>query len=76
MGKVYYGGNSVNCVAYSPNGENLVVGYFNGEIKIVNTKYGHEILVLKGHNSSIISVCYGANSNHIASGDADGMIKI
>ena len=76
MANGYFGETSVNCVAYSPNGENLVVGYFNGEIKIVDTKTGHEVLVLKGHNSSVISVCYGADGNYIASGDADGIIKI
>jgi len=76
MAKVYNGQNAVNCVAYSPNGENIVVGYFNGDIKIVDTKNGHEVMELKGHNSSVISVCYESGGNFIASGDSDGIIKI
>jgi WD40 repeat protein len=34
------------------------------------------VLELKGHNSSVISVCYGPDGSYIASGDADGTIKI
>jgi len=76
MVNVKHGGNAVKCVTYSPCGDTLVVGYFNGEVKIINAENGCEIASLNAHNSSVISVCYGSDGKYIASADFAGIIKI
>ncbi|QRV98239.1 WD repeat-containing protein [Ceratobasidium sp. AG-Ba] len=70
-------GSSVNCVAYSPNGDQIAVALDNDNIHIWSAHTGKQIgQPLQGHTSSVNSVAYSHDSAYIVSGSDDNTVRI
>ncbi|QRV98240.1 WD repeat-containing protein [Ceratobasidium sp. AG-Ba] len=70
-------GSSVNCVAYSPNGEHIAVALDNSKIHIWSAHTGKQIgQPLQGHTNSVTSVAYSHDSAYIVSGSDDKTVRI
>ena len=67
---------SVNCVSYSPDGNNIVSSSDDYTIKIWDAKTGKLPKSLEGHTNNIISHCCTPDGNNIVSGSYDRTIKI
>lgn len=64
--------NKVTCLAWSPDGEMVVTGVENGEIRIWNQE-GHLTNVFNFHRSAVICMRWSPNSQHFVSMDVDNV---
>jgi uncharacterized protein YjiK len=68
--------DSVNSVAYSPDGQTLASGSVDSTIKLWNVKTGNLLQTLEGHSYSVNSVAYSPDGQTLASGSVDSTIKL
>ena len=68
------GGNT--SVAFSPDGQRLATGSYDGKVKVWDAATGQQVLNLKGHSGSVYSVCFSPDGERLASGGGDGTVKI
>ena len=66
----------MSSVAFSPDGNMIASGSFDGAVKLWNADTGKCLRTLKGHSKSVNSVAFSPNSNMIVSGSSDEMIKL
>jgi serine/threonine protein kinase len=70
--------DSVNSVAFSPDGKVLASGsgYRDKTIKLWEVKTGREINSLTGHSTTVNSVAFSPDGQVLASGSGDNTIKL
>ncbi|MER3588278.1 MAG: hypothetical protein C4322_08850, partial [Mastigocladus sp. ERB_26_1] len=67
---------SVNSVAFSPDGKIIASGSTDKTIKLWDVTTGQVIKTLTGHNNGVFSIAFSPDSKTIASGGADKTIKL
>ncbi len=68
--------DSVNSVAFSPDGKTLASASTDNTIKLWNLDTGKEITTLSGHSDRVNSVAFSPNGKTLASASTDKMIKL
>lgn len=68
--------DSVNAVAFSPDGRHIISGSSDSTIKIWDTEIGAEALTAAGHTEEVWSVAFSPDGHRIVSGSSWGAIKI
>lgn len=68
-------GFEVNSVAFSPTGENLILGYGNA-LKLWDLKTGELRTVYETKNDRVLAVAYSSDGKIMATGSYEGKIKI
>lgn len=68
--------DSVNTVAFSPNGKILASGGSDKVIKLWNIETGQLLKSLEGHAESVLSVAFSPDGKMLASGGADKTVKL
>jgi serine/threonine protein kinase len=68
--------NSVNSVAFSPDGKILASGSYDKTIKLWDVGTGREIYTLQGHSSYVNSIAFSPDGKILASGSDDKTIKL
>ena len=63
-------------VAYSPDGQRLVSGSFDGTARIWDLASGRELVTLKGHSAEIRSVAYSPDGRQIVTGSYDHTARV
>jgi len=67
---------SVECLAISPDGRQIVSGSADDTLKVWNAETGQEIRTLKGHNHIVFCLAFSRDGQRIASSSADGAVKV
>jgi ankyrin repeat protein/WD40 repeat protein len=68
---------SVESIAFSPNGEEIVVGYSNSKVQIWNWKDNKELTLSKSnHTNMVTSTHYSVDGSKVYTSSKDGSIKI
>nr|XP_039255830.1 WD repeat-containing protein 3-like [Styela clava] len=67
---------SVTCLAKSPSGHHLAVGYSDGSLRIFSLMTSEVIVTYSGHSSSVSCVAYDSNGMRLASGSNDSEIIV
>lgn len=68
--------NSVNSVAFSPDGNRVLSGSFDTTVKLWDAATGGLIRTFMGHSSLVNSVAFSADGTRIVSGSTDQTIKV
>lgn len=69
-------GDTVECLAFSPDGTKIATGSFDRTIKIWESYSGDEIETLRGHFNTVVNVAYGPLSNRLLSVSREGVLKV
>jgi WD40 repeat protein/uncharacterized caspase-like protein len=67
---------SVNSVAFSPDGKQILTSSSDNTIKIWNAETGEEVRTLKGHTSLVSSAAFSPDGKQIVSGSSDHSVRI
>jgi WD40 repeat protein/serine/threonine protein kinase len=68
--------DSVNSVAYSPDGSRIVSSSNDFTIKVWDAATGQELLTLKAHDGPVYGVAYSPDGRRIVSGSYDNTLKL
>ncbi|KAI9344422.1 WD40-repeat-containing domain protein [Pilaira anomala] len=66
----------VRDIAYSPDGTKLAIATDDNDIRVVLIADSSKIVQLKGHKSTVKSVCYDTKGDYIVSSDTQGDILV
>jgi tetratricopeptide (TPR) repeat protein len=67
---------SLNAVAFTPDGKRIVAGIGGLTIQIWDADTGQEVLALRGYTSYVWTLAFSADGTRLASGSGDGTLKI
>ena len=67
---------TVRCVAFSPDGQRLVSGALDNEVRVWNVKSGQELALLSGHEHFVEAVAFTADGKRIVSAARDGTVRV
>jgi WD40 repeat protein len=68
--------NTVNTVAFSPDGKRIASGSSDHSVRIWNAATGQELLTLKGNTGEVNCVAFSPDGKRVASGILDGTVKV
>src|SRR4051794_40101736 len=68
--------NSVNSVAFSPNGALLASASHDDTVRLWDAATGAALHTLKGHTGSVISVAFSPNGALLASASRDKTVRL
>ncbi|KAF9352578.1 hypothetical protein BGX26_009639 [Mortierella sp. AD094] len=68
--------SSVNCCAFSPDGNIYAVGLVSGDINLYETSGWGRIRSMKGHDGHVRDLTFSATGDQIASGGDDNTIRL
>ncbi len=66
----------VVCGAFSPDGQRVVTGSFDGTAKVWETASGTEVLTLKGHGAEVRCVAFSPDGRRIVTSSNDGTVRV
>src|SRR5262249_6317672 len=67
---------SLQCIAYCPEGRQIVVGCRDGSVKIWDVITGKEVRTLEGHVPVVLCVSSSTNGRFLATAGIDGVVKL
>ncbi|TLD25037.1 hypothetical protein PspLS_06272 [Pyricularia sp. CBS 133598] len=68
--------DSVDSVAFSPNGQMIASASFDNTLRLWDAATGAHLQTLKGHNDSVTSVAFSQNGQVIASASSDKTVRL
>ncbi|MFN2176046.1 MAG: WD40 repeat domain-containing protein [Anaerolineales bacterium] len=69
-------GIPTSSLAVSPDGNFIISGHFNGDIKFWDTNNGKLLYTLKGHTGEVTSLSISQDRNLLVSGSIDGIPRV
>ncbi|KPI91085.1 Periodic tryptophan protein 2-like [Papilio xuthus] len=64
----------MTCVAYSPDGQYIVTGGYDGKVKLWNTSSGFCFVTFSEHSSTVTSIVFSPNKKFFVSSSLDGTV--
>lgn len=69
-------GDSFNCIVFSPDGQIIVSGTYDGKIQLYKREDGRLINTLHSHRASINNICFHPSGKMLASAAEDGTVRL
>jgi WD40 repeat protein len=67
---------TVNCVAFSRDGSEIVLASEDNIVRVWDSSTGKVVQELKGHTTSVLSVAFSPNGTRIVSSSLDGTVRV
>jgi WD40 repeat protein len=67
-------GQPVVGLAFSPDGQQLASGSWDGTVRLWEVATGKSVAVLRGHDRRVLQVAFSPDGNYLASGDEAGIV--
>ncbi|TRY72244.1 hypothetical protein TCAL_08454 [Tigriopus californicus] len=67
--------NSMACLAYSPDGQNIATGGEDGKLKLWNANSGFSFVTFTEHKAAISDVAFTPNAKVVLSASLDGTVR-
>lgn len=67
--------NVMSTIAYSPDGNFIVTGGYDGKVKVWNVNSGFCVLTFSEHTSGVTSVCFSRNKKFFLTASLDGTVR-
>jgi WD40 repeat protein len=71
-----FGGFTMRCTAWSPDGSMFVLGREEGSISILDATNGNRLYHLTGHEAPVTSIAWAPDGKQLASGSVDRTVRI
>jgi dipeptidyl aminopeptidase/acylaminoacyl peptidase len=68
--------DTVNSVAWSPDGKSIASGAADGTVRVWDTATSKQVYVYRGHQASVNSIVWSPDSHRIASGSSNKTVQI
>ncbi len=68
--------NSVQALAFSPDGKLLASGCYNGTVRLWEVSTGKRVFALGEHDDRIVAVCFTPDGKTLASVGYDGAVRL
>jgi WD40 repeat protein len=66
----------IHAIAFSPDGTRLASGSADRTVRIWDPIFGQEVLVLRGHASTVTAVAFSPDGSRLASAGTDQTVRI
>lgn len=66
----------VNCVAFSPDGGQVVSGSWDKTVRVWDVRNGTELHRFEGHKEMVTSVGFSPDGRHVVSGSLDQTVRL
>ncbi len=63
-------------VSWSPSGDRIAIGHFNGGIDILDASNGTVLLTLAGHSDAVFELAWKPDGTQLASGSQDTTVRV
>ena len=67
--------NEMSCIAYSPDGQIIVTGGYDGKVKLWNITTGFCFVTFHEHSSAVRAVDFSGNKKFLVSASLDGTVR-
>jgi WD40 repeat protein len=71
-----HGDKTVNCVVFSPNGEQILTGAYDMTAKIFNVGNGKEMQCIDGFKGPVLSATFTVDSSCVVAGSSKGQLVV
>jgi len=68
--------DDIIAISWSPNGDRIAVGRFNGSIEILDANSGNVSLTLSGHSEAVFELAWKPDGSQLASGSQDTTVRV
>ncbi|MCH2368332.1 MAG: hypothetical protein MK554_14115, partial [Planctomycetes bacterium] len=66
----------INVIAYSPGGELLAAGTWDGRVRLLDSRDGRSVFLIDGHDGGITDLAFSPDGKRLVTSCSEGVVRI